>query len=302
MINRLVCFSAAAALVLTLIPGGDAHAEEPEATKAAEGSTPAESVPEQKASNPILVTPIRDERTDYNSRPLTPRAGGTAVRVDLDVNLTKNAEAEPVNVSGAAYFGVNDTLAIGVTTNVHGEIWGYGNGAGAPNGLCLGGEDRGCPKLFNNVALDALLGFIRQPGTDAALRTGVDLVSIVDPSAVAVHVGFFARFTGGPLAVLVDPSVQIGITKRDAGNKEVIYLPIRLGFQTTPDLNVGLVTGLAGPIDGFSDRYTIPIGVSGLFALGSRVDVGAVVAFPNAFGKDSSTDVRTFGLVGHFRF
>jgi hypothetical protein len=226
-----------------------------------------------------------------------------SARLDLVINLTKGVEAEPVNFSGAAYFGVNDSLAAGVTTNVHGEIWGFGNAsvAGVPsNGLCLGGTDSGCPKVFNNVSLDGLVGFIRQPGTDAALRVGADFVSL-DPAAVAAHVGFFARFTGGPLAVLVDPSVQIGITRRDQGNKEAIFVPIRLGFQTSSDLNVGLVTGLAAPLDGFSDRYTIPLGVSGLFALGSRVDVGAVFAFPNAFGNGSSSEVRTLGFVAHVR-
>jgi hypothetical protein len=299
MINRLVCFSTAAALLIILIPCSDARGEEPEATGSGE-----EAKATSEAPAPAVVTPVRGEKNDYNSRPLTPRAHGMAARLDLDVNLTKGLEAEPVNVSGAAYYGVNEALAVGATTNVHGEIWGFGNAAVAgvaANGLCLGGEERGCPKLFNNIALDALLEFIRQPGTDAALRTGVDLVSIVDPTALAVHVGFFARFTGGPLAVLVDPSVQIGITKRDAGNKEAILLPIRVGFQTTADLNVGLVTGLAAPLDNFSDRYTIPIGLSGLFSLGSRVDVGAVFAFPNALGNGSSADVRTFGAVAHLR-
>jgi hypothetical protein len=110
-----------------------------------------------------------------------------------------------------------------------------------------------------------------------------------------------ARFRGGPLAVLVDPSLQIGITKRDQGNEEVIYLPVRVGFQTTPDLNVGLVTGLAGPFSGFGDHYTIPIGVSGMFALGPRINLGAYFAFPNAAGQNHSGDQRTVGVVFDLR-
>src|SRR5207244_9997627 len=121
-------------------------------------------------------------------------------------------------------------------------------------------QEPGCPNVFDNVAGDALFGVIRQPGTDAAIRAGVDFVTL-DPTKIAVHAGVLARFRGGPLAVLVDPSLQVGITKRDEGNKEVIYLPVRVGFQTTPDLNVGFVTGLAGPFDHFSDFYTIPIGL-----------------------------------------
>jgi hypothetical protein len=296
MTTRTVRLATAAALSLSFsLWDTRAQADDTEATKpetkpeAASGSTAAEPSGAPSATG----APVNDP-TDYNSRPLIPRAGGIAARLDVDVNLTKGSEAKPVNISPAVYFGVSELLSVGATTNVHGEIWGFGNATG-PNGLCLGGQDRGCPKAFDNVAADALFGFIRQPGTDAAVRAGVDFVSL-DPSKIAAHVGVLARFRGGPLAVLVDPSVQIGITKRDQGNKEVIYLPIRLGFQTTPDLNVGLVTGLAGPFDNFGDSYTIPIGLSGLLTLGARFNLGVYFAFPNAAGPNHSGDVRTLGF------
>ena len=74
----------------------------------------------------------------------------------------------------------------------------------------------------------------------------------------------------GPMVIVFDPSINIGLTERDGGNKEFLQLPVRLGFMATPQLNLGLSLALDGALDGFGDNYFVPLGVGGTFAINSR--------------------------------
>jgi hypothetical protein len=288
-------FFAVAALASALFSAGarPAWADEP-AEPASEATPPAAAPPLE----PIHAAAVP---LDYTSRALTPAQGRVAVHGDLLVNLSKNVVAKPIVIVPAVLYGLSDAMAVGVMTNVFYETWGFSNGVSGTPGLCVGGTDRGCEKAFNNVSLDALYVFMHQPGTQVAAHFGVDVLRLSDPSQLGVHAGIQAKLTGGPLSVLMDPSVIVGVTKRDELLEQVIVVPLRVGFQASSDLNVGLVTGVAGSTNHFSDDYVIPVGITGVFSPAANMDLGAHFTFPNLVGNNHSSEGRVLGLVFNYR-
>ena len=295
MKNKVLFFAAAAvASGLLLFAGaGVALADELTETPSAE-TAPAEAPP---------MEPIHAAATpaDYTARALTPAQGRLALHGELLINLGKNVVAEPIVIVPAVFYGLSDAMAIGVTTNVFYETWGFSNGVTGAPGLCLGGTDRGCAKAFNNLSLDALYVFMHQPGTEVAAHFGVDALRLSDPSQLGVHAGVQAKLTGGPLSVLMDPSVIVGVTKRDELLEQAIVVPIRVGFQASSDLNVGLVTGVAGSTSNFSADYIIPVGITGVFSPAAHIDLGASFTFPNLIGNNHSSEGRVLGLIFNYR-
>ena len=292
--NRTVRFLTSAALGLFVASGaGVALADEPAAPPADGAAAPAgdAAAPAAAPAAPAAAA----GGTDFNSRALTPHAGGIAVYGALNINLSKSLVAKPVWITPNVYYGISDQLAVGVATNVFAETWDF-----APGGLCLGGQERGCFKTFNNLSFDALFSFMKQAGTEIAAHGGIDLLSI-DPMFASLRLGVRGKVGGGPIAVVFDPAINIGITKRDQGNKEAITVPVRVGFQASPELNLGLATGIQGPTSSFGDFYRVPVGVSGIFGLAPNIDVGAHFTFINLIGKGHSADGRILGLFLNFR-
>jgi len=294
MTNKVRFFAAAAVASGLLLFAGVALADEPAETPPAETTPAAEAPPPE----PIHAAPLP---LDYTGRPLTPAQGRLALHGELLISLAKNRVAKPIVIVPAVFYGLSDAMAVGVTTNVFYETWGFSNGVTGVPGLCLGGTDRGCEKTFNNLSLDALYVFMHQPGTEVAAHFGVDALRLSDPSQLGVHAGVQAKLTGGPLSVLMDPSVIVGITKRDELLEQAIVVPIRVGFQASSDLNVGLVTGVAGTTSNFSDSYVIPVGITGVFSPAANIDLGAHFTFTNLVGNNHSSDDRVLGLVFNYR-
>jgi hypothetical protein len=296
MMNRTVRFLTSAALGLFVASGaGVALADEPAAPPADGAAAPAGDA---AAPAPAAAPAAAVAGTDYNSRGLTPHMGGLAVYGALNINLSKSAVAKPVWITPNVYYGISDQLAVGVATNVFAETWDFVTPL--RGGLCLGGNDRGCAKAFNNISLDGLFSFMKQPGTEIAAHGGLDFAPI-DPLYMQLRLGVRGKVGGGPIAVVFDPALSIGLTKRSEGNKEAINVPVRVGFQASPELNVGVATGIGGPTSHFGDLYYVPLAFSGLFGVAPNIDVGAHFSFVNLLGKNHSADFRELGLFLNFR-
>jgi len=221
----------------------------------------------------------------YFQRPLTNPAGTVTINGAIDLNLSKNAVLKPIYVTPDIYYGINDQLTLGI---VHGAWEDIFQGGG---GLCLGGQDRGCFKAYNNVTLDGLYSLLRQAGFELAAHAGFDFRNI-DQKFLGLHLGAALKFTSGPLAIVADPSLGVGLNKRDQGNKESITIPVRIGFQASPTVAAFLDTGIGGPTSNFGDSYQIPAGVGALVAVAPIADVGAKFEFSNLGGKGHSADYR----------
>jgi hypothetical protein len=212
---------------------------------------------------------------EVTKRPLTLAAGMLEVRGDtLIVNLSKGAVADPVALAPDIYYGVNKLLSVGVTHRT---------------GVCVAGDF--CGKVYNDVGIDAIYSLMRGGNLEAAAHGGFVMQSL-DPFAMGLGAGLRARMRAGNIAVIVDPTLYVGFTKRDAAG-DTIELPVHVQFQVQPQTAVLLRSGLNGPLKGFGDGKQIPVGVGGLFTLNQRMDVGAEFFLPDVAGSNAF-DARVF--------
>jgi hypothetical protein len=288
-VSRLHLALAALALVGTVaVP---ARAEEPppiDMSEAGDGSGTA-----QGATAPEPTESISYPKA-FNDRPLTAPAGLVMINFDAGVNLSKDYNLKPVYLTPDLYYGVNPDLTVGL---VHHAFVGFPY----RGSLCLGGLTRGCVGgAYSNFSLDVLYSLMKEKDLSVAAHGGIDFWS-TDPLRESLRIGTAVKFQSGALAVLADPYIYLGINARTSGNKDGLGIPVRLGYQASPELNVFLLTGLWGPFDGFSDLAWVPVGVGGLYSLSSRMDVGAQFIFLNRRGAGANADGRAAVLTFNYR-
>jgi hypothetical protein len=223
--------------------------------------------------------------TAFNDRGITNPKGMIEIRGDIGVNFSKSAVGKPFFIAPDIYYAVSDKLMVGLTHQT---------------GLCLSGKENGCAKVYNDLGLDALFSLTKSATMELAAHGGFQILQLSDPMFAGLNVGVSGKFTAGKIGVFFDPRIYIGVTERDF-NKEVIYVPVSLGFQATPKLQAHVNTGIAGPLDGFGDFYQIPLGVGALFGVSNKLDVGADFTFPNIGGKGHTADSRILNLRVNFR-
>jgi long-subunit fatty acid transport protein len=301
MTNRTVRFVVCSAFGLalaTLGGAGRAFAQDNTAPPA-EGTAPppaaaagGEAAPAVAATAPAQVAPAGPAN-------ITLRQGGIGVDGDVAVGVSKGASGKPISIVPNVYYGVTDVLTVGLASNHGSEI--FQDVAG--QGLCLSGQSNGCAKVYNNISLDGLFSFSRSGTMDVGAHGGLDTL-FGDDTRLSVRVGVKGKLLSGPLNFVFDPSLNIGANKRDTGNKEILTVPVRVGFMATPQLNLGLSVALLGILDppagGFGDTYRVPVGVGGTFAINNTLDVRAQFAFDNLLGKqlfgEGRADERTFSV------
>jgi hypothetical protein len=299
MKHRSVRLVSVAALVLGAFAGTAQaqNAAPPAAPPAAEGAPATEPPPSGPDGAPpaavAAVAAVGGE--NYNTRPITLRTGGLKIEGDFVFNMSSDAVGKPIFITPNVYYGVNDQLTIGIAHNPLSEVFPFFGG-----GLCLTGDSGNCAKFYNNLSLDALYSFMRSAGLEVAGHGGLDFRSLTDPFLVALRLGAQIKFSSGPLGIVADPAVIIGLNDRDINN-DLLFIPIRVGFQATNEFNVGLITGLWGAFDGFGDTYQIPLGAGAVFALNPMLDLRATFTFTNLAGQGSSADGRVLTVGAAYR-
>lgn len=246
------------------------------------GSARGEDAP---AAAPPVSAPI-------SATEATLHQGAIAIDGDVVINLGNGNAFKPIQVVPNLYYGVSNELTAGFAHNTNADIFQAASVPGG-RGLCLSGKSNGCAHFYNGFSLDALYSFLRSSTFDLAAHGGIDFV--LDPFMLSLRLGVKAKAAAGPLAIVFDPSLNIGLNKRDQ-NKEYLQVPVRVGFMVTSQLNVGLSAALAAQLSSFGDTYTIPLGLGATFAINDAVDVRAQFAFDNLAGKDGGADQRTVSV------
>jgi len=281
-VRLAVC--SALGLAMVALPGaGRALAQD---NAAPEGATPAGG--EAAATTPPPA--VASVSAPISATEATLHQGAIDVNGDVVMSLSKDAVFKPVQIVPNLYYGVSSELTVGFAQNPFAEIF-----QTTGRGLCITGSSNNCAKVYDNFSLDALFSFLRSSTMDLAGHGGVDFLTL-DPFFLSLRLGVKGKMAAGPLAIVFDPSVNIGLTKRSDGNKEALTLPARIGFMATSQLNVGLSIALVGPFDQFGDNYKIPLGLGATYALNSMVDVRAQFAFDNLAGKGGTADLRTLSI------
>lgn len=220
-------------------------------------------------------------------RPITLGGGMIQIALPVAASLSADQVGKPIGVAPDIYYGVTDDLMVGLTHS---------------GGLCLTGKSNGCGKVYNDVGVDAVYRFIAGD-LELGAHVGVPVLQLSDPFLLGLRVGVIGRWVGlnNKLGILFDPGIQLGLTKRDAGNKEVLYVPLQIAFQATSALAVGVTTAFGGPLDGIGDAYAGSLGVMSLFHINAMLDAFAQFTFDNLYGKGGGADARTLVLGANIR-
>ncbi|CAN5872285.1 hypothetical protein BH11MYX3_BH11MYX3_10950 [soil metagenome] len=211
----------------------------------------------------------------------------------VNINMSASAVGKPFSLAPSIYYGVSDKLTIGLSHDLGTQPSAPGVLPGA--GICLSGTDSGCAKVYNNVGVDVLFG-LAAAKFSAAVHGGLDFLSL-DPMFLDLRVGLLGRYmVSDKIAITFDPRVEIGVTKRDAGNKGSLSLPVYLWFMASTKLGVYAGSGIGGRLDAFGDSYAIPLSVGATFKANEKLSVGGDFSFLNIGGKGHTADFRALGL------
>jgi len=236
--------------------------------------------------------------TELVDRPNTLAKGMIQIHADLFANMSTDNSFKPFSIAPDIFYGVSDKLSVGLTHAI---------------GVCPAGTDNGCAKVYNDVGVDTLFSLKKDEKMDLASHVGLDVGSISDPFTASLHLGVLLKYQMDKIGIFVDPALGIGVTQRDAGNKETLAIPVQVAYQVNKNLAPFLRTGLGGvPIGamavktsaganldvdgaGFGDTYAVPLGIGALYGLSNKLDVGAELDFPALFGSTLASDIGTDG-------
>ncbi|HEY4106640.1 MAG TPA: hypothetical protein VGM44_22220 [Polyangiaceae bacterium] len=226
---------------------------------------------------------------------LLPKGGfeitGAPARPDLlNINVSKNSVFKPVNIPADFFWGVTDDVMLGIT-HERGPTFNTGN------------NDGKFRNFYNDVGFGAVIFLAGGRSYEVDLDTGVPFHSLSPQLWVGARVGVLGRANlSDSVALVFDPGLYFGLNHRNDGNGDGIFLPIWFYFQPTEIIAPFVGTGLNGPLKRFGDGYGIPLEGGVLFNVGRGVNIGGMLGFPDAFGRNGTLDSRYIGFLGQFRF
>jgi hypothetical protein len=191
--------------------------------------------------------------------------------------------SHPIFLAPHFYWGISQDVTIGITHR---------------QGLCL----TGCgDRHYLDTGFGMLVNLTRSQDVEIDLNLGAQARNI-DPLHLGVKGGVIGRENFSSVAFVFDPTLYIGFTHRDTGNREELVLPFWFYFQATPTVTPFVGAMLVGPIDGFGDAHSVPVEGGVLFKLGDQVDLGAYFRFHNLLGRGGNADGRELGMLARFQF
>ena len=234
-------------------------------------------------------------------------AGQIAITASLQLGLSNEQGLAPISIAPDVWYGVNDKLQAGLVTSIHG-IFGFWSGALlglAPSGLCLSGEPdlaegqiAGCDNVFDNIGAEALYAVSADGPFQLAAGGGLHAFGF-DPFQLTLKAGVRGMYRSGQIAVGFAPNVYIGLTEREeAGNKEAIAVPVDVTFMASPQLGVGVQTGIFGSFDGFGDNYVVPLAVGAMYMINPQMVVAGAFSLDRVIGFEGpdAFDLRSINI------
>lgn len=213
--------------------------------------------------------------------PLVLPRGALHGAVTVEASLSTRAVLEPVSLAPDLWYGVTDRVTLGVTTSARAV-----SRLDVGNGLCVRSSEHGCPRLYDDLAIDARWLVDRRVAVRARL-----VASSFSPWKPSLRLGALARWTRGAWAIEGDPNLQLGLANRDHGNRSQLDLPLWVRFQLGCHAEGWVRTGARAELAGFFEKVAIPVGVGG--AVHRRgVAVGFEVAFPELLGPQNQFRTR----------
>ena len=275
-------------------PYDDAETEE--ALRALDRSDPANDAPsDEPAPEPTTAAAPPPPAPVRRAPGLALRPGSLVLTVTFEASLSKGTAFEPSSIAPDLAYGVTERLTLSL---VHSGFAVTGFRGAAGNGVCISGDDGGCPRVYSNVGAEALVDVVRGPLAIAAVG-GVHALRF-DPTFVDVKLGAHAMYRAGRVTATFFPSVLVGVTERDAGNEGAVFLPASVGALAARRLFVALGGGVAAPLDNAGGAWTARVGAIARVQVAPSIFVAASLFLPKiAAGDDvmgTGADARTLNV------
>ncbi len=225
--------------------------------------------------------------------PMVLPKGKIAVSAWVNINLSTDLVGKPISINPDVKYGVMPKLDVGV---YHSNAGITGFWAGKDGGICLTGTDNGCVKTYNGPT-GILANYSLGEGTLSLAANGGLIFRSLDPNLMAIKAGLRVRYMAAPkIVVMSAPNIFFGLNSRDPDNKELLNIPVMVGYMVSHALHAGVQTGIAGPLSGFSDAFKVPLNLGVMYKLNSNMGVIGTFGFTNIAGKNSSADERALSI------
>jgi opacity protein-like surface antigen len=224
-----------------------------------------------------------------------------------EINLSTDAAFEPFSIAPDLWYGVNDQITVGLVHSGRASTGLYGP---VGNGLCLTGEEGGCPDVYGNIGIDGRYHFYRGSGMTLSAEGGL-FAGPFDPFTAALKLGVVGRWQAGAIAIDLAPNLFVGLSEREpeegadvtigTNNKEILNLPITALYMLSSQIGLALQLGAVIPMQETGDLYTVGISLGGQYMLSDRMMIDAAFSLPmlvkgDAYEGVDAFDVRTFTL------
>ena len=208
----------------------------------------------------------------------------------MRINTSKSSAFKPVEFPVNLFWGVSDDVTIGITHE---------------NGLRFntGSRDSRFNKVYNDLGFGSLIGLASGRNYEVDLHMGVPFHRLSPDTLLGVQLGMIGRANvSSTVALVYDPSLYLGVNRRNIDNGDYLNLPIWCYFQVTPTIAPFVGAGVEGPLKQFGDAFAIPLEGGVLFAVAHGIQIGGMLRFNNALGKGNTLDSNQIGFLGQFRF
>jgi hypothetical protein len=239
-------------------------------------------------SEPAGETEVNSAGTDVEvvaDDAMTLRQGSVAVALVVGVNLSKQSAgvgdlADPMSVSPDVSYGLTDRLTLGLA---HSQVGRTGLWSGLRgDSLCVAGD--ACDEVYDRGQLAARVALLERPSAGVAAIGGLEWALGADPIHAALRLGAEGLWHLGRIGVRATPTIAIGVGERDAGNGDVVTAPVEVMVVVIQQLQLGVQSGVVGPLDGFGDGYAIPLAGAIHFAVRPTIVVGVSYALDRVAG------------------
>lgn len=216
-------------------------------------------------------------------------AGAVRARLTAESDLSRHRVMQPLSLAPDLVVGLRDTRAI---------AWHHSRAfdgrLGAGNGLCITGSretlGRGrvaCASRYGGSGLSYLQRVTRR----TIARVGL-LLADASPFTLATSGGAIMRAAAGRWWTTAAPSLVIGVTHRERGNRDRVQLPVYAGVTLrTGELHVR--TGFDATLQTVADTFVVPVGLGASMAVGRAVRIGGDLTFDRAFGPLNAMSWRS---------
>jgi hypothetical protein len=234
----------------------------------------------------LVTTPARAEQWTRKSFLMPSGAfeitGDPARPAMVEINASRGSFGEPFAIAPHFYWAASDDVSLGISHQ---------------RGLCPN-----CDPVYNDAGFDLLLYLTGSNKFELDLHAGIPISSF-DPFVLGVRAGVLGRVNLGSITALVfDPSLYVGFTRRRLGNREYLDLPFWFYFQATEVVVPFVGSAIQGPLDEFFDDFAPPLEGGILFDATQHVDLGFSMRFHRLLGPGADADVRSLYFLARFRF